>query len=123
MFLLEISEAVVMEIKSFHEEEEATVDKKDLASLLEEILQFAVLTFDYENNDNQEQVLLVLRNLTSSIYKEIETSKAAALLGGHKIDVQEDQLQYLIEQRLRINEISNLFACYRKTIERRMKEY
>ena len=88
-----------MEIKSCYEEEEAEVDKKeDLASLLEEILQFAVLTFNYENNDEQEQVLLVLRNLTSSIYKEIETSKAAALHGGLKIDVQEDQLQYLIEQ-------------------------
>ena len=118
MFLLEISEAVVIEMKSCYEEEEAEVDKKDLASLLEEILKFAVLTFDYENNDNQEQVLLVLRNLTLSIYKEIETSKAAALLGGRKIDVQEDQLQYLIEHGFRINEISNLFACYRKTIER-----
>uniref|UniRef100_A0A1X7T629 Uncharacterized protein n=1 Tax=Amphimedon queenslandica TaxID=400682 RepID=A0A1X7T629_AMPQE len=41
MFLLEIAETVVMEIKSCYEEE-AEVDKKeDLASLLEEILQFA----------------------------------------------------------------------------------
>ena len=54
---------------------------------------------------------------------EIEGSIRINLRRRPKLDVREDQLHYLIEQGFRIQEISHLFGCSRKTIERRMNEY
>lgn len=125
-FLLDLAESVVSEIKSFYErgmENDDEEDKKDdLAALLDEILQFAVLVLD-DTKDVLQEVLQVLRKLSLLMNTEIEGSIRINLQERPKLDVREDQLHYLIEQGFRIQEISHLFGCSRKTIERRMNEY
>ena len=125
-FLLDLAESVVSEIKSFYErgmENDDEEDKRDdLAALLDEILQFAVLVLD-DTKDVLQEVLRVLRKLSLLMNTEIEGSIRINLRGRPKLDVREDQLHYLIEQGFRIQEISHLFGCSRKTIERRMNEY
>ena len=122
-FLLDLAESVVSEIKSFYErgmENDDEEDKRDdLVALLDEILQFAVLVLD-DTKDVLQEVLRVVRKLSLLMNTEIEGSIRINLRGRPKLDVKEDQLHY---QGFRIQEISHLFGCSQKTIERRMNEY
>jgi hypothetical protein len=43
--------------------------------------------------------------------------------GRPRVPLGKNQLEYLIEQGFRINDISNMFTCSRKTVERRINEY
>lgn len=43
--------------------------------------------------------------------------------GRPRISREKDQLEFLIEQGFRINDIGNMFSCSRRTVERRMNAY
>ena len=43
--------------------------------------------------------------------------------GRPEVSIGEDQLRYLVEESFRVKDISDMFECSTKTIERRMMQY
>jgi hypothetical protein len=124
---LELAEVAVAHVKLCYEEEYEEDIKDDAASLLEQVFQYGVL-IGLDDDAGEEQLVQAfqtLRNFTLLIKTERDNAVTISFRGRGrpKLDIGEDQLQYLIENGFRIKEISELFGCNRKTIERRMKEY
>ena len=53
----------------------------------------------------------------------MRSEEVRSACGRPEIDIPEEQLSYLVEQNFRTNDISTMFGCSRRTIERRMKTY
>ena len=82
--------------------------KDDLIVLCEQALQYIVL-------------LDIVRNLVQSMISEREHEVYQR--GRPRIQIEEEQLRFLVESNFRIVDIASLFGCSRRTIERRMREY
>ena len=96
---------VLLHYNSFHDDE-----------LLEDVL------------DLVEQVLQYLNMLNDSSLGELflkadRENRYMVKKGRAKVGIPEDQLHYLVNQGFTLHDISVMFECSRRTVERRMKNY
>ena len=115
----DLAESFVTYVKHCYEEEMDQGIKEDVADAIEQVFQYGMLVID--DADERYVVIDMLRNLAL-----LMKSGSRGCVGKHgrpKIDIGEEQLSYLIEQGFRTKEISKIFGCSRRTVERRMNEY
>ena len=91
---------------------------EDILYLLEQVLQYYILVADQIDED----LLFALRDLIAAVVANKE-SRTIRSRGRPQIIIEKEQLLYLVDQGFKINDISNLFGCCRRTIERKMKMY
>ena len=114
---LDLTESLVTCVKHCYEEE---MDQDTKADSIEQLLQYGMLVID--DTDERYVVVDMLRNLVL-LMKSESMGCAVNKQGRPKLDIGEDQLSHLVEQGFRIKDISEMFGCSRRTIERRMNEY
>lgn len=118
----ELAESTVIYVKHCYESEGSSQDSKDdVLDLIEQVLQYGVLVLGV-TDERIDTVIGALRHLTSMMKNEITTVTSNGR-GRPEIDIGEEQLSYLLEKGFRTKDISNMFGCSRRTIERRMKRY
>ena len=112
---LEFAEASIEHIRLVYSEcDEDT--RKDLFELAEQVLQYLVILGDVTDSD----LFAAVRDLVA-IMAEDEDVAMVRRRGRPDVCIDKDQLQYLIEQGFKIKDISDMFKCSRRTIERKMK--
>ena len=95
--------------------------KTDLIDLTERALQIMLLVEDIHPSgvivtDARRDLLLFLVDIVDE--HEMHLKK------GHQyLEIGREQLVYLVEIGFRVKDISELFSCLRRTIERRLREY
>ena len=115
----ELAESTVTFVKQCYEEDYDQDIKEDVVDLVEEVLQYGVLVIDASDErfdtliGTFRQLLVVMKN----------NDQSRSLRGRPQIMVGEEQLSYLLEQGFRTKDISTIFGCCRRTIERRMQKY
>ena len=98
-----------------------TTDRQqELIDLCQQVLEYAVL-LEIVFPPCQELVEH-LRTLTREMSSSIEQSLVVASRGRPRIEIGQEQLEYLVESRFRIKDIAALFNCSTRTVERRMRE-
>lgn len=94
--------------------------KEDLIELTEQALQYIVV---FENVSVwAPPAVQALRELITAMAAAQEESQRRNLRGRPRIDINEHQLCFLIETGFRVKDISAIFSCSRRTIERRMND-
>ena len=106
-------------MKHCYEEEMDQGIKEDVADAIEQVFQYGMLVID--DADERYVVIDMLRNL--ALLMKSGSRGCVSKHGRPKIDIGEGQLSYLIEQGFRTKEISKIFGCSRRTVERRMNGY
>jgi len=92
----------------------------DILDLLEQVLQCLNILTTEDSSVNH--LYLAVRDLLVAINDDKE--KRHPVKRGRPIkDIMQDQLSFLIDQGFKITDISLLFDCSRRTIERRIKDY
>ena len=76
-----------------------------------------------DDADERYVVIDMLQNLVLLMKSASRDCVHVSKHGRPKIDIGEEQLSYLIKQGFRTKEISKIFGCSRRTVERRMNEY
>ena len=115
--LLDFTEAAVEHIRSVYPHSDEDV-RKDLLELAEQVLQYLILLDNVIDSD----LFTSVRDLVTIMSASQERSTARKK-GRPEICIGEDQLRYLVEQGFRVKDISDMFKCSTKTIERKMKQY
>ena len=115
---LEFADEVVCHLKSVYVGcDDETLE--DLVYLLEQVLQqYYILVADPINED----LLSALRDLLAAVLANRE-SRTIRNKGRPQIIIEKEKLLFFIEQGFKINNISDIFGCCRRTIERRMQVY
>lgn len=67
-------------------------------------------------------VVQALRELIAAMTTVQEESQRRNLRGRPRIQIDENQLSFLIEKGFRVKDIASIFSCSRRTIERRMND-
>ena len=116
----EIAEATVTYVKHCYVEELDQDTKDDVLDLIEQVLQYGVLVMDVA--DERYHVIDTLRQL-AVVMRSQSGSGSLNKRGRPEFDVGEGQLSYLVEQGFSTKDISTMFGCSIRTIERRMKKY
>ena len=106
-------------MKHCYEEEMGQDVKDDVADSIEQALQYGMLVID--DTDERYVVIDMLRNL--ALLMKSESRGYVNKHGRPKLDIGEEQVSFLVEQGFRTKDISEMFGCSRRTIERRMNEY
>lgn len=75
------------------------------------------------SDERFDTVISSLRQLIVAMKNERAPGTTLRRLGRPEINIGEEQLAYLLEQGFRTNDISTMFGCSRRTVERRMKKY
>ena len=94
----------------------------DVCDLIEQVLQCLSV---YVLNDNSplNELFTAVRDLAVAIKADKESRYVLSMRRGRpKVDIQEDQLQYLVDQGFTIYDISVMFDCSRRTVERKMRK-
>ena len=117
----ELAESTVTYVKQCYEEGSGQDIKDDVLDLIEQVLQYGVLVFEV-TDERVDTVLGTLRQL-AGVMKDENATETLRRRGRPEIDVGEEQLAYLIEQGFRTKDISTMFGCSSRTIQRRMKKY
>ena len=116
-FFCDFAERVVRYVKAVYVGcDEDTME--DLLYLLEQLLQYYIFVADPVDAD----LFYALRSLVAAVVADRE-NRMVRRRGRPLLLIEREQLQYLIEQGFKINDISDMFGCCRRTIERRMKMY
>ena len=85
------------------------------------MLQYGVMVI--EGSDERFDIIIgLLRQLIVAMKNE-STPRPLRQRGRPEINIGEEQLAYLLEQGFRTKDISAMFGCSRRAIERRMKKY
>ena len=92
----------------------------DVLDLVEQVLQ--CLNVLAMQNNSANDLYLAVRDLSAAITSDKERRRQITR-GRPMKDIMKDQLSFLIEQGFKISDISLLFGCSRRTIERRIKNY
>ncbi len=116
---LQLAECLVLYVKHCYEDEEDEDIKDDILRAVEDVLRYGVLVID--DQDGRYEVIEFLRNLALTM-KNVGSSSSSSR-GRPRLNVGEEQLTYLIEQGFRVEDISDIFGCSRRTIQRRMSEF
>ena len=115
----EFAEEVICHVKSVYVGcDEDTLEDIIYMYLLEQVLQYYILVADPIDED----ILLALRDLLATVLANKE-SRTMRNRGRPQIMIEKEKLSFLIEQGFKINDISVIFGCCRRTIERRMQMY
>ena len=94
----------------------------DILELVEQVLR--CLSVLVEEDDTVNDMYLAVRDLLEAINEDKEKRyPVTSPRGRPSKDIMKDQLSFLIEQGFKISDISLLFDCSRRTIERRIKDY
>ena len=123
----ELAERVVTYIKQCYEVHDDDELKDDLCVVLEQVLQYGVMTLEnavsMSNNDDFPLVVDELRVLAIALNAERETTTRVKKHGRPELNIDEERLSNLIELGFQTKDISAMFNCNRRTIERRMVKY
>ena len=92
---------------------------EDMYDLTEQVLQY--LSVCVLNDNSLNELFTAVRDLAVAI-KADKDSRYIPKQGRPEVDIPEDQLQYLIDQGFTIYDISVMFDCSRRTVERKMKK-
>lgn len=113
---LDFTEAAIEHIRSVYPDSDGDT-RKDL-ELAEQVLQYLLLL----NNDcdSDSDLFVAVRDLVA-VMTAGEDSTMVRRKGRSEVPIGEDQLQYLVEQGFKVKDISDMFMCSRRTIERKMK--
>ena len=117
----DLAESFVTYVKHCYEEEMDQGIKDDVADAIEQVFQYGMLVID--DADGRYVVIDMLQNLVLLMKSASRGCVHVSKHGRPKIDIGEEQLSYLIKQGFRTKEISKIFGCSRRTVERRMNEY
>ena len=117
----ELAESTVTYVKHCYEEGLDQDTKDDVLDLTEQVLHYGVLVLEV-TDERVDTILGTLRQL-AAVMKNENASGTSRRRGRPEIDIGEEQLSYLLEQGFRTKDISTMFGCSRRTIERRMKKY
>lgn len=99
----------------------AYIDQQhDLIHQCHQVLEYAVLIEVFSTNfhDLVENLRLLIREMSSVV----EESCARRSRGRPRIDIREEQLVYLVENRFRTKDLATIFDCSMRTVQRRMSE-
>ena len=108
---LEFAEAAIEHIRSVYSDcDEDT--REDLLELAEQVLQYLVLLSDVTDGD----LFTAVRGLVVTMAAN-EDNITVRRKGRPEVSINEDQLQYLVEQGFRVKDISEMFRCCRRTVE------
>ena len=118
--LYELVESTVTYIKQCYEKGLDEDIKDDVLDLIEQVLQYGVLVLEV-TDERVDAILGTLRQL-ASVMKNQNAIGTSRRRGRPEIDVGEE-LSYLLEQGFRTKDISTMFGCSSRTIQRRMKKY
>ena len=117
----ELAESTVTYVKHCYEEGLDEDIKADILDLIEQVLQYGVMVIEV-SDERFDIVIGSLRQLIVAMKDESELGTLRQR-GRPEINIGEEQLAYLLEQGFRTKDISTMFGCSRRTIERRMKKY
>ena len=95
-------------------EDDATIT--ELCEVLERLFQLYILL-----SDEETEIYFSLRDLLGAVMAD--TERRAVKKGRPMVDIGEEQLQYLVNQGFKVKDISLMFGCCRRTVERIMKRY
>ena len=87
--------------------------REDLVGLAEQLLQYLIVVDSTCDSD----LFGAVRRLVVAMTEQQERRGR----GRPEVAIHKDQLQYLVEQGFRVKDISEMFMCCRRTIERKMK--
>ena len=91
----------------------------ELLEATENLLQLCVLL----SEDDEDEVFTSLQDLVGAIRADSDSRRRVRRRGRPGIIIEEGQLEYLVDQGFTVKDISLMFGCCRKTVERIMKRY
>lgn len=94
----------------------------DLLELADRLLQYWVLVAEDIGGDVLNDILLSLRELVIAISTDKET-RFVRRKGRPEITIQQEQLEYLVEQGFTTSGIGAMFGCCKRTIKRKLRKY
>ena len=121
----EFAEHVIAYVRHCYEEEEEGLEpdvEEDIVSLMEQVLQYAVLLLGGPGNGHDD-CINAIRCLAHVVVHETEQERVQRSVGRPQLDLDVEQLSYLVENGFRTKDISGILGCSRRTIERRMKKF
>lgn len=93
----------------------------DVCDLIEQVLQY--LSPWVLNDNSYNELFTAVRDLAVAIKADRESRYVLPMRKGRpEVDIEEDQLHYLIDQGFTIYDISVMFDCSRRTVERKMRK-
>lgn len=116
--VLDLAESVVQYVLLYYGSCQDNEMLDDLFDLVEQVLQYLNML----NDSSLSELFLAVKNLAAAIVTDRE-NRYMVKQGRPEIDIPEDQLHYLINQGFTVYDISVMFDCSRRTVERRMKKY
>ena len=99
----------------------ATNDRQqELIELCHQVLEYAVLleVVFPPSRELVEHLRELIRQMSTSVEQNVVVSSR----GRPRIEIGQEQLEYLVESQFRIKDIASLFNCSTRTVERRMRE-
>ena len=106
-----LTEAAVQEVLSFyshnHVEDECYVVISDAESA---------------DNDGDDELLVALRELVIAM-SNVNDKRLVRRRGRPEVSIDNEQLQFLVEQGFKMKDICEVFGCSKRTIERRMLKF
>ena len=123
----DLAEITVVHIKQAYED--LTADgsddlKDDLFDMIKQVLQLGIMLINNNDEDDEiQQVVSAITTLATAMMEDREVTEVARRRGRPQMDIPEEQLSYLIDQGFRIKDVSEIFNCSRRTIERRLERY
>lgn len=94
---------------------------RNLIDLVQELLELYGFIIGVEGQEND--VYVAVRDLVTALITDVEHRCMKRRRGRPEISIEEDQLRFLIEQGFTVQDVSRMFQCSRRTIERRMSRY
>ena len=116
----ELADSTVTYVRQCYEENYEQDVKDDVVDLLEEVIHYGVLAID-ASDERFDTLIGTLRQL--AVVMKSEGPSESLRRGRPEVNIGEEQLSYLLEQGFRTKDISAMFGCSRRTIERRMQKY
>ena len=92
---------------------------EDLYDLIEQVLQY--LGVCVLNDNSLNELLTSVKDLAVAIKADIDT-RYMPKRGRPEVKISQNQLQYLVEQGFKVYDISVMFDCSRRTVERKIRE-
>ena len=98
----------------------ATNDRQqELMELCHQVLEYAVLLVVFPPS---RELVEHLRELIRQMSTSVEQNVVVSSRGRPRIEIGQEQLEYLVESQFRIKHIASLFSYSTHTVERRMQE-
>ena len=96
----------------------------DVLTSVKQVLQCLNILVTVEDNQSANDLYLAVQDLCETIIGDKEKRFPITRSRGRPTkDIMQEQLSFLFDQGFKITDISLMFDCSRKTIERRIKDY